>query len=402
MPRLSLWRPNKSDDYRYLDRIIREQYQVGGLDIYVHKYLGVQQGTEPSGDATQPTYSETNPLFIEDLLFLENRNRDYDEDVYELRGVYNVQDIDFDLSQFGLFLQNDTLFITFHYNDMIDHIGRKLMNGDVLEIPNLKDYHPLNPDVPKALPKFYVINDANFAAEGFSSTWYPHLWRVKAVPLVGSQEYKDILEDFIDNDGGIDGDDGNGNGAGTLADYMCAHSKNLELNDAALLQAEHEVPLSGYDVSKFYIVGYDQNGEPLDGTGVTVDADFITVDSDLFTADRSLITPPSDGYAVGYLTGDGVPPNGHEVTAGVSFPPAPLDGEYALRLDYMPNRLFRYNGKIWVHIEDSVRTDLTPGPDNLTQRSKFVNNTATIETNDRGTIPSRQSLSDLLKPEEDN
>jgi len=181
--------------------------------MHVHKYLGPKQTAEPSGDATIPTYDETNPLFIEDLLLLENRNREYDDDVYTMRGVYRTQDIDFDLSQFGLFLQNDTLFITFHYNDMIDQFGRKLMNGDVLEI----------------LPKFYVINDASFASEGFSQTWLPHLWRVKAVPLVGSQEYDDILQSYIDTEGGIDGDDGEGNGSGTLADYMCQHNKNLTM-----------------------------------------------------------------------------------------------------------------------------------------------------------------------------
>ena len=38
----------------------------------------------------------------------------------------------------------------------------------------------------------------------------------------------------------------------------------------------------------------------------------------------------------------------------------------------------------------------------LTQRASFVNNTATVQTNDRGAIPSRQSLSKILKPKADN
>ena len=33
MPRLSLWRPEKTNDYKFLDEIIREQYTAGGLDI---------------------------------------------------------------------------------------------------------------------------------------------------------------------------------------------------------------------------------------------------------------------------------------------------------------------------------------------------------------------------------
>ncbi len=42
-------------------------------------------------------------------------------------GIYNVQDADFNLSQFGMFLQNDTLFLTVHLNDIVERIGRKPM-----------------------------------------------------------------------------------------------------------------------------------------------------------------------------------------------------------------------------------------------------------------------------------
>jgi hypothetical protein len=54
-------------------------------------------------DATQPTYETVDVLNIQDLLLLENRDRVYDPDVYVMRGVYNTQDVDFDLTQFGLF-----------------------------------------------------------------------------------------------------------------------------------------------------------------------------------------------------------------------------------------------------------------------------------------------------------
>jgi hypothetical protein len=46
---------------------------------------------------------------------------------------------------------------------------------------------------PTALKRYYVMQDATRAAEGFAPTWYPHLWRVKLQPLVDSQEYKDII-----------------------------------------------------------------------------------------------------------------------------------------------------------------------------------------------------------------
>jgi hypothetical protein len=436
MPRLSLYRPNRTRDYQFIDRTIREMYTVGGVDIYVHKYLGPETGGEDSAfsgnfDVTQPVYETQSPLNIQDLLLLENRDRVYDPDVYVMRGVYNTQDIDFDLSQFGLFLNNDTLFITFHYNNMIDVFQRKLMSGDVLEVPNLKDYFPLNAAIPEALPKYYVIQDAAFASEGFSQTWLPHLWRVKATPLTNAQEYKEILDRPMVAENIWDWD--NFYPAGTIVNYgdvyyralqnvpagieitdtaywqeytpatqsdlMTTRSKDQEINDAILAQADIEVPLSGYDTVKFFITPTNPDGTPANPVGLSADETGPTVDG---TEGGAQVTPRADGYTMGYLTGDGIPPNGLPVTPGVNFPPNPVVGAYCLRLDYSPNRLFRYNGSRWVRIEDRVRTDLNNGPDNKTLRSGFVNNTATVHTTDRGAIPSRQSLSEILKPRADN
>ena len=439
MPRLSLYRPNRTNDYRFFDRTISEMYTVGGLDIYVHKYLGPKTGGEDSVesgnyDATQPNYSTENPLFIQDLLLLENRDRAYDPDVYVMRGVYNTQDIDFDLTQFGLFLNNDTLFITFHYNDMIDTMGRKLMSGDVLEIPNLRDLNPLDAAIPRALPRYYVIQDAAFASEGFSQTWLPHLWRVKATPMVNAQEYQEIInKPFVSEQ---IWDPGNFYPAGSIVNYSDTYyraridtpvgteitnatyweeydpldeekygstrPKDLEINDAILLQSEIEVPLSGYDTVKFYIFPTNPDGTPADPSGVTVDSTDVNVSQTGVNSSNASQTPTADGYTMGYLTGDGIAPNGLPVIPGVSFPVGAQEGTYCLRLDYFPNRLFRYNGRTWIKIEDNVRTDLTNGPMNQTLRSSFVNNTATVQTTDRGAIPSRQSLSEILKPRADN
>ena len=38
------------------------------------------------------------------------------------------------------------------------------------------------------------MQDATRASEGFSASWWSHLWRVKVTPLVDSQEYKDIID----------------------------------------------------------------------------------------------------------------------------------------------------------------------------------------------------------------
>jgi len=434
MPRLSLYRPNRTRDYQFLDRTISEMYTVGGVDFYVHKYLGPTPGGEDSAasgnaDATQPTYDTLSPLNIQDLLLLENRDRIYDQDIYVMRGVYNTQDVDFDLTQFGLFLNNDTLFITFHYNDMIDSFGRKLMTGDVLEMPNLRDYHPLNADIPEPLSRFYVIQDAAFASEGFSQTWLPHLWRVKATPLTDAQEYKDVLRRPMVNS--TIWDPGNFYPTGsvvnygdvyyqaqqnvpadteitntafwqiytpdTVADLQGTRTKDDQINDAILTQADVEVPLSGYDTTTYYILP-TVDGQPANPDGLDSDSG-VTVDG---TQGGQDVTPRADGWTVGYLTGDGIPPNGLPVSTGVVFPASAAQGDYCLRLDYFPNRLFRYDGNRWVRIEDSVRTNLNNSSTNSTLRSTFVNNTYTVRTKDLGEVPSRQSLSEILRPRADN
>ena len=298
MPKLSLYRPNKQNDYRFFDRTISEQLRVGGTDLYIHKYLGpASQG--PSIDYTQPEYATLSPTNIQDLLFLENRDRTYDPNVYRLRGHYNVQNLDFDLSQFGLFLNNDIIFINVHYNDMIDIVGRKLMVGDVLELPHLLDYNPLKETIPTALKRFYQITDANFASEGFSQTWFPHLWRIKCEPLVDSEEFSQILQEPINQDNYLGlWDSGKTYPPGyiisygdknyesitdvpaganppdptywklseeqNLKDILSVYNKNLEINNAALEEAKRLLPKSGYDTSNLYIVPtygeYESNG----------------------------------------------------------------------------------------------------------------------------------------------
>jgi hypothetical protein len=301
----------------------------------------------------------------------------------------------------------------------------------VIEVPNLTDYHPLDNTLVKSLPRYYVIQDANFASEGFSVTWLPHLWRIKATPMVNAQEYSQIInEPFMPEN---IWDNGNFYPAGTIVNYgntyyqasqnvpagtditntaywtiitdpdtvgdkQSTRPKDLAINDAILTQAYNDVPLSGYDNVKFYILPTGPNGEP-GSAGLTADDTFPTVDG---TQTGEGITPKSFGYVQGYLTGSTTAPNGLPVTPGVAFPPNPVLGNYCLRLDYFPNRLFRYDGRAWVAITDNVRTDLDYATQSLTQRSSFVNNTYTVPTTDQGNIPSRQSLSEILEPQPDN
>jgi hypothetical protein len=420
MPRLSLYRPEKGNDYKFIDKNIWEMFQVGGVDVLIHKYLG--PGSASEATPSTPGYTSTTETQIQDLLFLENRDRKYDPDVYILRGVYNIQDTDFNLSQFGLFLQNDTVFISFHINDTVEKIGRKLMAGDVIELPHLKDEFALN-DLQFALKRFYVIEEISRASEGFSVTWYPHLYRAKCKPLVDSQEYKDILD-------GVAGEGSNL----TLRDVMSTYEKEMQITQGVLDQAETDAPKSGYDTSRYYHLQKDTEGN----------AELVTVDSDLvaqYSADRgepaldengnpvldengnpvyaganaSTLNQTMDGkYYDGYITEDGIPANGAPFSAGIAFPVNPTLGQYCLRKDYLPNRLFRFNGTRWTKIEDVARMTMSNlGTDDvlsgqrfegkdvrLTQKGSFINND-TVAKIDGRTVQEKQGLSKALRPKAD-
>ena len=400
-------------------------FQVGGTDVLVHKYIGPGSATQGDTPST-PNYGTSNETQIQDLLFLENRDRKYDPDIYLLRGVYNLSDIDFNLSQFGLFLQNDTVFMTFHINDTVEKLGRKIMAGDVVELPHLKDEYALN-DFSFALKRFYVVEEVNRAAEGFSVTWYPHLYRAKLKPLVDSQEFKQILD-------GVAGEGSNQ----TLRDIMSTYEKEMQITAAVLDQAEADAPKSGYDTTKFYHMQKGPDGSPqlisadlenhfitnnqpqaTDENGAPL---FDTEGNPIYagtTADQTFRSIERPGY--GTLNGntsswldDALPANGARFSAGIAFPTTPQEGQFCLRTDYMPQRLFRYSGTRWIKVEDNVRMTMSNlgesdvgtgdrfvGKDvKQTQKADFVNNTKTATIHGK-TVKERQSLSKALRPEAD-
>jgi hypothetical protein len=389
MPRLSIFKPEKGNDYKFFDRNIKEMFQVGGTDLHFHKYIGPydQGSSQKDGDASpsQPQYSgdSLNERTIQDLLFLENRDRKYADDIYIVRGIYNVQDADFNLSQFGMFLQNDTLFLTVHLNDMVERIGRKPMAGDVIEFPHMKEDYSLDESIPIALKRYYVVEDVNRAAEGFSQTWWPHLLRLKMKTMVDSQEFRDIIGDAATE--------------GSLASYMSTFNREKTINDQVVKQAEEDAPKSGFNYKQYYVAPIDERGNiRTDNVNTTT-----TSTSSDKTVNAVIDSPASSHYGF-YLDGDGVAPNGHPAGFGISFPNSNIDkGDYFLSTDFLPNRLFRYDGTRWVKIEDSVRITTTNNDSRANYKTGFVNNSSSDTINGL-TTKQRQSLTDALKPKADN
>lgn len=355
MPRLSIWNSGrKGNDYRFIDRTIAEYFSIGGTAAYIHKYMGVH---DVKGNPTDPD----NPkgiMDIQDMLFLENRDRRYAPDVIELRAIYNLQDSEFDLKQFGLFLSNDSVFIEVHLNDMITNLGRKLVNGDVIELPHLRDDARLDPDA-LATNKFYVVVDAMRASDGYSQTWFPHIWRVKCEPLTDSQEYKDIMDKQADDTFGLPMDD-------NLRNIMSNIGREMNINDEVIDEAKIHVKQRNFETRQFYVVPGDDMGTQFPWI----------------------------------FAGDGEPPNGAVLSgSGNRFPDMAQDGDYFLRTDYEPFVLYQKAGTRWARREIDYRN----GEWDMAHRllKSFINNDK-ITTHDDGTqTPEKQPLSKAILPKSD-
>ena len=369
MPRLSLWDSGrKSADYRFIDRSISEYFGIGGTAVLCHLYIGPYQQNysmlnrdgstvpayDPDTSATQPATG--NVTTIEDVLFLENRDRKYSDTVYEMRGIYNLSDLDYDLRQFGMFLQTDTLFIEFHLNDMELQLGRRLYPGDVLELPHRRD-NTMDLDAP-AINAFYVIQDAVRASSGYSATWFPHIWRCKLSPMPASQEYQDILNQQATNPLGFD--------QGTIGSLMSTIGIDLGIDEAVVDQAKADVSGRYFETQQFWMI------VPEVGT-----ASYPWV-----------------------FAGDGIPPNGAiPLGTGTRFPDAPLQNDYYLRTDYHPATLFMYDRGAWRMQEQDIRQQDWTAANNLLRG--FIQESGTSVFEDGTSAPTRVALSKAVKPRAD-
>jgi len=107
-------------------------------------------------------------------------------------------------------------------------------------------------------------------------------------------------------------------------------------------------------------------------------------------------SPRTFGYTTSYMSGDGQAPNGFPTGAGISFPQNPQVGDYFLRIDYLPQLLYRWDGQLWVRISENVRTETALGYNDQSQTASFINNSNVTVTTSGTVIPQKQALSSIL------
>jgi hypothetical protein len=384
---ISLWKGGiKTKDYMFQDRIAKDHIERSGTGFNVHRYIGPYTQDADGNLVATPDGGTPNELTIEDLTVLETRDRQYDTNIVDLRGCYLIQDPAFDLSQFGIMITGDVIQVEFHLNDHTERLGRKLMSGDVLEVPCLRDELPLDQNS-APIPKYYVVQDAIRPPAGYGPTWYAHTWRVKCTPIVDTQEYMDILQ----------------NPAGQ-ADTTDDWTVSIGSTDAAAGTGLGVSNTSGAAASASGSASTLQ--QDLQATQLVSAAAIAAVSKRAFFIRHLYMRPANknvkDGLIKWIMNDDCLPPNwtGDFIPSGVTFPDEPKPGDYFIRLDYDPVSLFVRVENVWRRVQDDWRSEWMPASRILDGYLRN-NNITIVNPSSTGSFPEKQALSDVIPVQAD-
>lgn len=243
---------------------------------------------------------------IQDTFFMENRDRDYAKTSVQLRVQYTPFDTVSDLSKFG-FQIADIYSFTISFAEMVRALGRPIVTGDILELPNEIQYDiNLRP-----VRKFLEVTDTGWAADGYTTSWKPIIYRFQAQQLIPGQEHRDIL-------GTID-------------------TQKYVIDDGQFFNGIEQIQTSPLTVT-------EKNIEEAKTASPEKGANPLEIASG---ANRFQVPNSYDGTDL-YIQ-DGLPPDGGSYISGFTLPDVAgqLDGAY-FRLEYPPNlnipaRLYRFS-----------------------------------------------------------
>ncbi|BAQ02792.1 hypothetical protein [Klebsiella phage K64-1] len=241
-----MWKKGRTNDYSFIDSAIAEQYNIGGVDMWLYAYCG-EKPTSSTGDYTTTSSSESSFDInsVSDWVFGDTSNRKYNLEAITFSCVYQVQEATPDMKLPGLFFDFNTMDITVHYNDMMKRLGRKILPGDVIELPNLRDFDVIGKD--SGINRFYVVQDAFKTYEGYSATWQAHIWKIRVKPITDSPEYSDLLQNNSYPDNPDDPNNGNGNG-----NNNSNYQNEMDIMNKIITIAENDVPYLNFDNEQFY------------------------------------------------------------------------------------------------------------------------------------------------------
>ncbi len=295
---------NMGKNSAFISKLVKSHIDMGGVLMYVYRYSGpVAQDRDVNGvlldtKGSAKTGTDIGSFMpVQDTVLMENRDRIYDfEDIRRLRGVYQVSQYELEYARFGAMLSNDSLTVEFHAGDVEKELGRRLILGDVIEMPHLRDVSIDG----RAMNKWYEVSSVVWSPQGIDAMYIRHVLGVVLRPLKHQQEFLMLFEKHKD-EYGQSLTDTNSNLHTMLA--ITGTNKNI---------ADETVPTTGSDTSLFWYDPRDRTREP-----------------DLFTDD---LKPDNGEIPVG---------------TGNSFPSDANEGDWYVRDDFEPPRLYKLVNNAW-------------------------------------------------------
>jgi hypothetical protein len=273
---------------------------------------------------------------IQDLFFMENRDREYNITPQMIKCQYQTADSVSDLSRFGLSILDQYSF-TVSFVTMVTALGRPIVIGDIVEvIPEMQWDQNLNP-----VRKFIEVTETGWSAAGFGPQYNPTVYRFSGQVALPSQETRDIWG-TVDTTKYLMQDSVLMNGIGKQIDTI-----PLTNTEEIIKMANNLLPETGSDDNR-------------------------TIESVLYPAPNPARNPngqplsasnPALNSGPNLYVEDGLPPEGLPYTEGYVLPDTAglPDGTY-FRLNYaestnIPARLYRYSAlkNRWIAMEQDKR-----------------------------------------------
>ena len=276
-------------------------------------------------------YAATRLDNIQDKILMENRARDYAEEALVLKGFYDVQAPQTELTMFGAAIPI-TYNIKVHFNNCVATLGRPVVVGDILELPSETQYSAtLRP-----IKRYLEVTDVTWDATSYTPGWQPLLLQITAQPAMATEETQDIFGDlaaYVDTSGVFTNDDGNNPAWQDISDIT--HT----IKNEALTAVPERGSEGSNTVREFEQATINQAA----ADGVT----HLT----RFGFNRT-----------GLYVEDAIPQNNAPYTEGPDLPSTANDGDYH-RLVYeglskdIPARLYRFSTAKsgWVYLETDRR-----------------------------------------------
>lgn len=315
---------NQTKTSQMLSDLMKLHIEMGGVDINVYRFKGIfPQDSDSLGIKNDPKGPDTDNeenlfdvddtredpfgpdaegptdvgsfLGVQDTILNEDRDREYDfDEIPILRGVYTVSQNELEFARFGMALGNDVIQMEFHTQTMERELGRRLVPGDVVEMPHLREVGVDG----RVANKWYQVASIVWSPTGYDPMYGRHISAVTMKPLRHQQEFLDLFERQDEY-------------GRTLAEQMSNREAVEALTEANQEIAREHVNTTWWDTT---ILWFD---------------------------------PDHPSRHPFKWTDDGKPDNGIPVQQGTDFPGNPAEGEWFVRVDFVPNRLFRFENGRW-------------------------------------------------------